>query len=180
MVKVIKQGDILNFSWKNPYGKLIKLHNYLVYGFNRDYKWTHSAIVGKVNKDTVEVYEALSDGFVMNVYGKGELQTYIDNGNLILGNVKKPLTNVEKNCKKYLGTPYGWLDIFHIGLYTLFGKTSFIFSTKAKKLICSEAVARILYDSSKGEVNFEKEFNRKYDLISPIDLYKSKQIEWRK
>jgi len=48
----------------------------------------------------------------------------------------------------------------------------------AKNLICSEAVARILYDSSEKKIDFEKEFLIPYDLIEPMHLWRSKQIEW--
>ena len=62
----------------------------------------------------------------------------------------------------------------------IFKKFAFTISTGTKQIICSEAVARILYDSSNKKINFEKEFDKRYDLISPIDLYYSKQINWKK
>jgi hypothetical protein len=174
-----KIGDILNFSWISKGDRLVKTHNYLMYGFSRKNKWTHSAIIGDMIGKDIIVYEALYEGFVKRVYSIEELNIYISNGNMTVGRTKKILTNVKENCEKYLGTPYGYTDIFSIILYTLFGKSSFKLSTNTKKLICSEAVARIIYDSSGKKINFEKEFNKRYDLITPIDLYKSRYIRWR-
>lgn len=173
-----KIGDILNFTWDNIYGKIIKLHNYKHYGFSKENRWTHSAIIGEIKGDDVIVYEALSKGFVKNTYTKTQLNKWIENGTMIVGRANVTLTNVKENCEKYIGTPYGFLDIFNIALYTIFGDFSFTINTKTKQLICSEVVARILYDSSNKKLNFEKEFNKRYDLISPIDLYYSKQIKW--
>ena len=49
-------------------------------------------------------------------------------------------------------------------------------SKGAKKLICSEFVARVLYEISNKEINFEEEFNKKYDYITPADLYQSRRF----
>lgn len=90
------------------------------------------------------------------------------------------MKDVKKNADKYLGKGYGFLDIFHILLYWIFGtKAKFLF-THAQYLICSEAVARILYDASGKKINFEKEFEIPYDLIEPAHLAQSKQIIWQK
>jgi hypothetical protein len=35
-----------------------------------------------------------------------------------------------------------------------------------------------MYDSSSKNINLESEFNKTYDLITPADLYMSKQIKW--
>lgn len=174
-----KIGDVLNFSWDSVYGKVIKLYNYKEYGYSKENKWTHSAIIGDIQGDNVIVYEALNKGFVKNTYSIKQLNNWLKNKYMIVGVPIKPLTNVTKNCEKYIGTPYGWFDIFNIGLYLIFKKFAFTISTGTKQIICSEAVARILYDSSKKQIEFEKEFNKKYDLITPIDLYYSKQIKWK-
>lgn len=173
-----KEGMILNFSWNGFAGRMIKLHNRIRYGRNLWFNPTHTAIIGKIVGETAEVYEALNEGFVKNVYNFAELDAYIESGELAVGTVTTTITNVETYCKKYEGVPYGWLDIFYIGLYTLFGKMSFRFSTNAKKLICSEAISRILYDASKKTINFEEEFKKPYDLITPIDLMNTKLIHW--
>lgn len=177
MIK-IKTGDIINFSWNSWHGSFIKLHNYIRYGYSPQNKWTHSGIVVKTTKSDITVYEALKEGFVERVYKKETLNQWYEEKRIAVGTPNKPLITVKAYADKYLGAPYGWLDIFSIILYTLFGKLSFYISTGSKQLICSEAVARILYDSSQKKINFEKEFNKRYDLITPIDLYKSKRITW--
>lgn len=174
-----KVGDVLNFNWNNWYGTAIKIHNYIRYGFHKDNKWTHSAIIAEINGDTAIVYEAIAKGFTRSVYSLETLDNWIKSGNMIRGVARKPLIDVKAYCKEYEGTPYGFLDIFSIVLYTLFGKLSFSINTGTKELICSEAVARILYDASDRKINFETEFKKRYDLICPIDLYKSTQIEWK-
>lgn len=172
-----KQGDVLLFSWQSIPGVIIKLHNIVAKGKN-GWRWTHAAIIGEVKKYSVVVYEATSKGFIKSEYGKAELTKYVKSKNCIKGTTKQPLTEVLENCEKYLGRPYGWIDILSIGLYLVFGKLSFNISTKSKNLICSEAVARILYDSSDKKLDFEKEFNKSFDLITPQNLYNSKQIKW--
>lgn len=174
-------GDILNFSWSGFIGTSIKIHNYLLYGYSKENKWTHTAIVSDIKVGgIIEVCEAQAQGVVFNTYSKEELQTYINNGNLIVGRAKMVLTNVREICLKYVGLPYGYLDIFNIILHTIFRDMIFTIPTGAKQVICSEAVARILYDSSDKKIDFEKEFKKRYDRISPIDLYHSKQIKWDK
>ena len=53
-------------------------------------------------------------------------------------------------------------------------KFKFLKVTGANRLICSEAVARILYDSSKKKINFQKEYDKPYDLVTPQDIFVSK------
>ena len=45
------------------------------------------------------------------------------------------------------------------------------------KLICSEAVARILYDASEKDINFELEYCKNYNLITPMDIFESKYVK---
>lgn len=175
-----KKGQILNFSWNNKYGKLIKLNNWITYGYSPVNKWTHTAIVGNITKDGVVVYEALKGGFTKNIYSQKQLDSWVDNGNMIIGEVDFKLSKITENCDKYIGTPYGFFDIFNIGLYVFFRQFMPTIPTGARSIICSEAVARILYESSDKKLNFETEFNKRYDLITPINLYYSKQIKWNK
>ena len=135
--------------------------------------------MGEIKSDKVIVYEALSNGLVKNEYSKEYLTNLYNDNRLIIGETFTNLSNVKENCEKYLGTPYGWRDIFAIGIYTLFGYKLF-FNTRTKKLICSEFVSRVLYDSSNGEINFETEFGKDYDLVTPIDLFYTKYINWGK
>lgn len=170
-----KEGQILNFTWKSFYGKLIQVYNY------REYKKkgpTHSAIIGEVKEYSVIVYEAINSGFQAKEYGKEELRSYIKSGNCVVGETYIKLNNVKENCEKYLGAPYAWTDIFYIALYVLIGKSAFKLSTNAKNLICSEAVTRVLYDSSNKQINFENEYNKPYSFIAPSDIQHSKYIKW--
>jgi len=167
-----KRGQVLNFTWNNFYGNIIQIYNLRTYGKRGP---THSAIIGKVKPYSVLVYQALNQGFVISEFGKGELDNYLKSGHMKVGTPIKKLTYVKKNANKYLGNEYGWTDIVDIALYSLFGIK---IRGNSKQLICSEAVSRVLYDSSNKQINFEKEFNKPFDLITPSDLQNSKQIKW--
>lgn len=171
-----KVGQVLNSKGQGIYGKLIGFRNGLIYG--KEHNWTHSAIITEVKENKVLVFEALSNGFVSNYYEKSWLSNKIKEGFYIIGETKIALKDVHKHANKYKGTGYGWLDIIHIILYWIFGsKAKFLF-THAQALICSEAVARILYDASEKKIDFEKEYEIPYDLIEPMHLWQSKQIKW--
>jgi len=172
-----KVGQVLNFTNNNIFGKLIQIYN------KREYKElgpTHTGIISEVKEYSVIVYEANRTGFNSLEYGKGELQTLIDYKNVEVGEFKYKLFNVKENCQKYEKTPYGTLDIVYIGLYSLIGKSAFKISTDAKKIICSEAAVRVAYDSSDKKIDFEKEYNKPFSFVAPIDLKYSKQIRWLK
>lgn len=171
---IVKSGDVLLFRWNSPYSKLIYLANYINHGRKG---YSHVGVVAKVNKYSIIVYEALSDGFKKIEYGKSELDNLMYNNNVDVGRVNIKLNNVKNNCEKYLGRPYGWMDILSIGFYTIFRKYSFLFSPNAQHLICSEAVARILYDSSDKKINMSDEFNKHYSYITPTDIHDSKHIK---
>ena len=171
-------GDVLNFEWSGMPWLMVKFHNYIKYGYSKTNRWTHTAIIGEIIGDKIYVYEALTEGFTRVEYSYVELMGYLNDNLMVVGKSRMPLHNVKENCDKYLGRPYGFLDILSIILYTIFGNLSFKIYTGSKQLICSEAVARILYDSSKEVINFEIEFGKRYDLITPIDLYHSRYIFW--
>ena len=191
---IFKQGNILNFGFKgNVFMKLIMIGNKIAYG--KEAKWTHSAIIGEVGEipegpskgqKGCLVYEALGNGFVKNWYEVWWLIAQIKNGNIILGETVKPLSKVKENCEKYLGRPYSWTDILRISRYILTKGKSINTYDSDKELICSEAVARILYDSSNKKIVLgysqtkeESEFDKPFDLITPMDLAISKQIKWK-
>ena len=178
----IKEGQVILFKYNDSFFmKLISFGNLIRYGTTG---WTHAAIVGEVDKvnGIAWVYEALDKGFTRTEggYGIEWLKKKHAEGEIEIGETIKPLNNIKGNCEKYLGIPYGWVDIFYCALWVFFGKSSFSFSTGAKELICSEAVARILYDSSNKEIDFVKEFGKSYDIITPMDLKISSQINWLK
>ena len=89
---------------------------------------------------------------------------------------KRGVKDVEKYADNYLGRGYAWFDMFGITLSFLLSWKMFTI-TGAKRLICSEAVARILYDASNKNLNLEKEFGKPCDFITPMDLFNSAQLE---
>ena len=167
-----KLGDVVFFNNDSIYSKLILMYNRIVY---YDKGWSHVGIITEINKDTVLIHEALSNGFNPNHYDKEYLEGRIEEGSVMIKRPKKKLEEVRFWADEYLGRPYAWWDIIGIGL-SLFLKLP-IGLTGAKKLICSEAVARVLYDCSNKKINFEEEFNKRYDYITPTDLAVSKQLK---
>lgn len=172
---MFKKGQIINFkNYSTIYGKLIALGNLIRY---RQLGFTHSAIIYAIGNDIV-IAEALSKGFILNNYKSSNLEALIKQNKANLGESKIKLANIQENTNKYVGLPYSWIDIFKCIGWIIFGHNIFKWSETTKQLICSEAVARILYDSSNHKINFEKEFKKSYDLITPTDLFKSKFIKW--
>lgn len=171
----IKIGDIILLRGDSVFSKLIYLGNRIHYGKKG---YSHVGIVGGIRGDSVFIYEALSEGFTKSTYSENEINNFIKNDKLLIGKSKISLNRVPEHCEKYIGRSYAWYDIFQISLYVLFGVRKFFFSTGAKKLICSEAVSRILFDASNKQINFEKQFGKKFDLIMPQDLRESKDIRW--
>lgn len=168
-----KIGQIVFFNWNNPYMKLIRLFNLVRY---KDLGWAHCGVITKVDDETVQIHEALSSGFVKSDYPIEFMMGVIEQGICAIAETETELIDVEENADKYLGRGYGWFDIFGI-FASLVLKWKFIKITGASKLICSEAVARILYDSSNKEIDFEAEYDKPYDLITPMDIYLSKQVK---
>lgn len=167
-----KVGQILFINNDNPYSKIVRLFNKKVYGTEG---FGHCGIITEAGFKFL-VHEAVSKGFVSTYYDKEFLENKIKNGDYSLRETKIKLTNVRINADKYLGKPYGWLDI--IGIYMFyFYNFKFIRLTGAKNLICSEAVARILFDSSNKKINFEEEYDKRYDLITPMDIFLSKYLK---
>ena len=170
-----KIGDVVLFNYSGFFNKFIKRYNLMRYGFS---KATHVGIISKVGKENVEIYEALNQGFVKQNYERWWLDLKIKEGIIILKSSKKRLTYVENNCEKYLGRGYSWFDIVRI-FYTYIIGFNLGFSC-SKHLICSEAVSRILYDSSNKKLNLAEEFDKPYDLITPMDIFLSKQLHGKK
>jgi len=171
----MKTGTILNCAYNdNLFMKLISWRNKL----HNKSKWTHTAIViTEIDEyNNVQVAEALGKGFVISEYPAWWIYLKQKEGKIELGETNKPLKNVYDLAKKYEGARYGWSAIFHIVL-SFFTKDN-DYTDGEKHLICSEAVARILYDASNKKIDFVKEFKKSYDLITPDDLSVSKQISW--
>lgn len=169
-----KVGDIVFFKGKSTYSWIIYSYNFMKYG---EKGYSHVGIITKIKKDTVIIHEALSSGFQANDYEIWWLNNKLKLGDINIRQTKLKLTNVFKNAETYYAKAYAWSDIFFIGLAFL---TGFKFSiTGANRLICSEAVARILYDSSNKKINFSKEYEKPYDLITPQDVFLSKYLVYK-
>ncbi len=166
-----KVGDVVFFKGKGVFSHLIQVYNWIEY---KEDGPTHVGIITKISRDkkTVEICEALSNGFVSSYY---DVELMKNDKSIQVGRTKHKLTYVKKHSHKYLGRGYGFLDIIAIAFSTMTG-FQFLKVTGAKKLICSEAVSRILYDASKHKINFEHEYDKLYDMISPIDIYYSQSL----
>lgn len=163
-----KTGQLVFYRGKSFYARFINSYNLIKYG---EKGFSHVGIITQVKNDHVVIHEALASGFVKNDCGKLWLENKIDSGDIEIKFPKKKLTHVLINAEKYLGVGYAWSDIFFIGLAFLI---RFKFQiTGANRLICSEAVSRILYDSSNKKINLSEEYNTPYDLITPMDVYNS-------
>jgi hypothetical protein len=177
-----KAGQILNFKENGDlFGKAIKFYNKIVYG---EEGYAHTAIILKTNPLTVA--QAMPSGFEIKEWYLPWFNNEVNAGKIVVGETTIPLKNVEETARKYEGTPYGFLDILSIGTILLFRGRSIGF-TGSKAIICSEAIARLLYDCSDKKImlGFGKlkdkalsEFKKSYDLITPMDISKSKFIKW--
>lgn len=181
----MKQGDLFFIKNEGIYGKLINHYNKRKFKTNGP---THVGIIISCDKENVIIYEALNRGFVANNYERWWLDLKIKQGVVFIKRPIYNLKNVKENSDKYLGKKYGWYDIFKIGLFYLFGFKG-IYFTGANKIICSEAVSRILYDCSdkKIKLGYDKRKNKKdseykipFDLITPMHVYKSKYMKYIK
>jgi len=159
---------IIFFSWDNIFSKLIQLKS--------GSKWSHIGIAFE-NVDSYIVYEAINKGLVKSSYSKDFINAKVDEGIIAIKDVKviESKRQCIDTCDKYEGAPYDFLSIFNIGFYYLFGKYALNFKG-AKSLICSEFVARVLYEVSDNYIDFTKEYNKDYDYIEPADIYRSKQL----
>jgi len=140
--------------------------------------WNHVGIIANEKKDRVLIYEALGNGFKCSWYEKEWINNRIKENVVKIGTPKKELIDVLKICKKYEDRPYGFIGIWNILINTILGKDSILYKKGDKKLICSEGVVRVLYDASNKKIDFEKEFKKDFDEITPHDISISKQIWW--
>lgn len=159
---------IFFFSWDSFYGKLIKYHT--------GSKWTHVGIVASENADGYVCYEALNKGLTKVVYSKERVKQLEELGLLTVreaevGNARR----LPRICGKYEGAPYDWVSIFNIGWFALFGKVALNFKGP-KAVICSEFVARVLYDISTSKIDLSKEYDKDFDLITPAEIFQSDKI----
>lgn len=163
-------GQVVFFNGKSLYSKLIQVYNFINF---RQTGCTHVGIITKVEEDNVLIHESVSKGFVKSYYNKAKLNKQIKNRSIFIKAPNKKLTNVYKHAEKYLGRPYAWFDILGLAFSFISG-FKILKLTGANQLICSEAVSRILYDSSNKKINLSEEYSKPYDLICPIEIYLSK------
>jgi len=167
-----KKGQI--FFWRSSntfFSLVIKLYNYKK--FNDADLPTHVGIITKVEKTRVQIHEATNKGFVKSWYDIKWLNGRIKADVVSIGECKEKLTYVEQNADKYLGIGYGWLDIITIGLSLL---TKFKFGLTGKnKIICSEAVNYVIYDSTK-KINIAAEYGISTDSVTPAHIYLSTSV----
>lgn len=163
--------EIMFFSGTSLTSKLIQ-------GFTQC-KWNHVGVITRRTDEKVQVHEALANGLVKTTYTEGEIKQLIEDGRveiktLLVG--MHPL-DVEKRANAYEGRPYGWTDLIAIMFYRYlkpFGLHPLIkLFVNADKLICSEFTSRLVYDASYREIDFSKEYNKVYSLISPAEIYNS-------
>jgi hypothetical protein len=168
-----KIGQIIFFNWNGFYSKAVGAYNLKKY---KEIGWTHVGIITQVDKDMVVIHEALGKGFISSYYEKWWLDDKIKNKIILIKEVREPLNDVFDNAEKYRDIKYGWRDIFGIIFRYVFGFELFPMSGP-NRLICSEAVVRILYDSSDKKIDFEKEYAIPFDFITPMDIYLSKFLK---
>lgn len=165
----LKQGDILLYR-KNP-SNFISRAIAMATGSS----YSHVGILSSQNDDSTVVAEALDKGFTLTRNNTIEYMQRIEDGDVLVLRSKEPLEFIKEYILKYLGRPYGFFDIFAILIYTFTKKM--VFKGTANRLICSEAVARILYDASNKKIDFSKEYNKPYSYITPDDIFMSKHLK---
>jgi len=161
-------GSVLNFdNRKTFFGMVI--------GKFTDSKFTHSGIVYNYSINHVWVAEAVSRGFKVNKYSRKELTKRLNNKTLQSRSSVVKLVDVRKHCNKYFGIKYGYFTLLQIAIMIAIGKR--YTSDGIKTLICSEGVSRVFYDASCHLVDISKEFECRFDYVTPKMLSESTQLE---
>ena len=181
----IQVGDIVLFAWPSGFFNwAVRTYNRLNGATDEECKYTHVGIVVNVTDEAIQIAEAIGGrGLSFYDYGLAWAGEAIENGTIKIGRSKLNLKNVLECASEYLGKGYGYLDILWIALAFLpLGTRLF---SGARRVICSEFVSRVLYDASDKKlvlgydgVDDNSEFNKRFDLITPFDLLRSKQIDW--
>ena len=168
MVQTSQTLKIMFFSWDNFYSKQIQRVTHS--------KWSHVGIAIE-NKDSYTVYEALARGLVKTDYTKEFINKCILDGRVTIKQTRKKYSEQDmiRICDTYIGQKYDFLAILYIWYYNITKKA--LKYNNIKNVICSEFVARAGYDITSKELDFEKEFTKSYDFITPADIYASEQLE---
>lgn len=155
---------IIFFAWESFYGKLIKFHT--------GSKWTHVGIVGLERAEEYVCFEAINKGLTASVYTKAQIAEWEKLGlvKVVELDLRVSSERLLRTCQAYEGYPYDWISIINIALYGILGRLALNFSGP-KALICSEFVARVLYDLSDKKIDFEQVYGKKFDLITPTEIH---------
>lgn len=158
---------VIFFGWDTFYGKLIKFHTRS--------KWTHVGVIVEEDDTSYTIAEALNKGLTISKYNIEALNKAEKEGKCIIKTISTRTSpaKFKQICEKYEGVPYDWFSIINIALYSILGRLALNFKGP-RALICSEFVARVLYEASNGRINFEDEYNKPFDLITPIEIFKSR------
>lgn len=163
----MKVGDIVLFRKNNTFiSKAIAM----ITGSS----YTHVGIIKDVKKDVIVIAEAMTEGFYSSDYKRKIFEGMIKFGSVLIMRPTKSLKDVVKSIEKYEGRPYAVLDLVAILIYAITGHK--LCKGSADKLICSEAVARVLYDASGKKIDLQKEYDKPYSYITPDDLFMSKYL----
>jgi hypothetical protein len=158
---------IIFFDWDTFYGRVIKdiTHS----------DWSHCGIISDETETDYTVHEAISKGLVKSAYTKEFINSKIKDGTCQIkelwcyGATKE---QVQAICKIYEGYPYDWTSIFYIALSILFRRNFVNKSAGAREVICSEFVARVLFDVSNKMVDLPKYYGKyDFDYITPGDIW---------
>ena len=160
-------GTVINFDNRNTFfggmiGKFTKS------------KWSHSGLVYQHTKKYIWVAEAVANGYKVNRYSRKKLMKRWNKNTIQLRKSIKTLSSVKSHCDKYLDIKYGKLQLFKIAMFILFKKKYKV--DDLKTLICSEGVARVLFDSSNKFINIANEFDCEYDYVTPYMISVSKLL----
>ena len=170
-----KVGQCVFFNWTDNFcSKVITYYNNQKYGKSLA---THVGVILEVDGDDILIGESIDRGFAILPYHSSFLDRHREMGDVIIGEPKEELDLdiLIESAHKYEGTPYGWLDILCIGIHFYTGLS--IDLTGAKRIICSEAVAKLYYDASEKVIDFQLEYDKHISLIDPMNILDSNQIK---
>ena len=155
------------FSWDSFYSNAVKIAT--------GSKWSHVGIVSQEHSNGYTIHEALNKGLVKNFYSHEYMDTLVREGTMVIKEVNLRTTPAifREVCERYEGLPYDWVSIINIGAFIILGKPILNLSGP-RAVICSEYVARVLYECSNKGIDFSKEYNKRFDFVTPADMFESK------
>ncbi len=160
----MKIGDIVFFRKNESFVSRI-------ISFVTGSSFSHVGIIYDIENKGVVIAEALAIGFNLNYYNTEDFLLKMATGKRLLKTGNLNPKKVKDAIDRKIGRPYGFVDLFRILVYKLTGKT--IGEDCSRKLICSEAVARVIYSANKRK-DLSKEYNKPFDFITPDDIFMSK------